>query len=59
MLVSKSLLLYHLGLIRCLLCTKYDSDVSHILTDAAEFFNNFFSHTISWKKDLVVRKRVA
>jgi len=36
-----------------------DGDVTSILKEASEFFNNFFSNPIIWKKDVVVRERGA
>jgi len=57
--VFEKLVIIPLGANKVLLRMEDDSDVSSILTDAAEFFNNFFSHPVSWKKDLAVHERGA
>jgi hypothetical protein len=48
-----------LGDDKALLRTSDDDDVSIILSEAAEFFNNFFSTPVKWNKETLVRERGA
>ena len=48
-----------MGADKVLLRTDDDSDVNIMLSEASEFFNNFFSKPVKWKKDVVVRERGA
>lgn len=48
-----------LGADKVLLRTEDDSDVNLLLAEASEFFANFFSNIMNWRKDMVVRERGA
>jgi len=48
-----------MGADKVLLWTEDDSDVNITLFEASNFFDNFFSKPIKWKKDVVVRERGA
>ena len=48
-----------LGTDKVFLRTDNDEDVNIIISEAAEFFDNFFSLPIKWNKNFVVRERGA
>ena len=54
-----NLALIPLGANHVFLKTIDDRDVDKLLSDAAEFFDNFFSKPIPWTKEMVIRERGA
>jgi hypothetical protein len=48
-----------LGADKVLLRLEDGGDINSVLTEAAEFFNNFFSNPVRWKKEMVARERGA
>jgi len=54
-----NLALIPLGANYVFLKTLDDGDVGNLLSDAAEFFDNFFSKPIPWTKEMVIRERGA
>ena len=55
----EKLVLIPLGADKVFLRLLDDGDVSRLLSEAAEFFNNFFSKPVRWNKDMLFRKRGA
>jgi len=46
-----------LGADNVLLRSSVDREVSTILSEATDFFSNFFSMSVRWNKDIVIRER--
>ena len=55
----ESLDLTSLGADKVLLRSSGEGEVSNILSEVAEFFGNFFSMSLRWNKDILVRERGA
>lgn len=53
------MLIILLGADKVLLQVSDEGDVMDMLSEALEFFNNFFSNPIRWNKDILVRERGA
>lgn len=53
------LVIIPLGANKVFLRTIDDRDVSVILSEAADFFNNLFSKPVRWNKDTLIRERGA
>jgi len=54
-----NLVLISMGADKVFLRSLDDVDVSTTLSEASEFFNNFFSQPVRWNKDTLVRERGA
>jgi len=55
----EKLVLIPLGADKVFLRLLDDGDVSSLLAEVAEFFNNFFSKPVRWNKDMLFRRRGA
>jgi hypothetical protein len=53
------LVIIPLGANKVLLRTLDDSDVSILLSEAVEFFDNFYLKPVRWRKDMLIRERGA